>query len=51
MSEEWLTGLDNGEKRDERMIKNIYTAVMLFLVMVLLIGGVYVNSIIEVFTV
>lgn len=33
--------------RDKKMIKNIYTAVMFFLFMVLLIGGIYLESLAE----
>lgn len=36
--------------RDKKMIKNIYAAVTVFLVTVLLIGGIYLQSMIEVFT-
>lgn len=51
MRMDWLTGYAYTDERERNMTKNIYTAVMLFLMMVLLIGGVYINSVMEVFTV
>lgn len=46
----WRANAIGAEGRDRKMEKNIYKTAVLYLVMVLLIGGVYLHSVIEVFT-